>query len=205
MWPEPAELQELLANARRGDGAAEERLLELIREPLRRQIAHRLNPAIKRREDASDVVQLALVEIHQRLLEFLQKPTMSFQLWVQLIARDHINDAHRRNVGAQKRTLNREQPMIPAAQADHSSAEWAAQFLDPELTPASEAIRREQEAMIAAAIECLDEDDRQIILMRHRDKCSNQKVAQTLGLNEAAASMRHLRAVRRLTTLLKPD
>lgn len=205
MWPEPSELQRLLGEARQGDAAAEERLLELVREPLRRLIANRLNPAVRRREDASDVVQLALVEVHQRLREYLARPTMSFQLWVQLIARDHINDAHRRNVGAQKRSLKREQPMVPAGLADHSSAEWAAQFVDPERTPASEAVRREQEELVAAAIECLDEDDRQIILMRHRDQRSNQEVAQALGLNEAAASMRHLRAVRRLTALLKPE
>src|SRR6516164_10790207 len=136
MWPNTAEVQSLLLQARRGDAAAEDRLLELVREPLRRIIARRLDRAVQRREDASDVVQLVLVEVHQRLRDFIQKPTMSFQLWVQLIARDHINDAHRRNVTAQKRSLKREQPAVPA---DHSSLELAAQFIDPERTPASEA------------------------------------------------------------------
>jgi RNA polymerase sigma-70 factor (ECF subfamily) len=205
MWPDPSQVQTLLAQARQGDAAAEERLLELVREPLRRLIAQRLNRAVMRREDASDVVQLVLIEVHQRLRDFIQKPTMSFQLWVQLIARDHINDAHRRNVTAQKRSLKREQPMVPAGLADHSSLELAAQFLDPELTPASEAVRREQAALVEAAMECLEEDDRAIIRMRHQEKKSNQEVAAKLGLSEPAASMRHLRAVRRLTALLKPD
>src|SRR6516165_2883804 len=141
MWPNSAELQKLMTRAREGDANAEERLLELVREPLRRLIAQRLNRAVMRRENASDVVQLVLIEVHQRLREFVRNPTMSFQLWVQLIARDYINDAHRRNVTAQKRSLKREQPMIPAGLADHSSLELAAQFLDPELTPASEAMR----------------------------------------------------------------
>jgi RNA polymerase sigma-70 factor (ECF subfamily) len=205
MWPDPSELQSLLARARQGDAAAEERLLERVRDPLRRLIAQRLNRAVMRREDASDVVQLVLIEVHQRLHEFVQNPTMSFQLWVQLIARDHINDAHRRNVTAQKRSLKREQPMVPSRLADHSSLELAAQFLDPERTPASEAMRREQAALVEAAIECLEEDDRAIVRMRHQEKKSNQEVAAALGLTEAAASMRHLRAVRRLTALLKPD
>src|SRR5262249_49601867 len=120
MWPDPSQVQTLLVQARQGDAAAEERLLELVREPLRRLIAQRLNRVVMRREDASDVVQLVLIEVHQRLRDFIQKPTMSFQLWVQLIARDHINDAHRRNVTAQKRSLKREQPMVPAGLADHS-------------------------------------------------------------------------------------
>jgi RNA polymerase sigma-70 factor (ECF subfamily) len=205
MWPDPTEVQLLLAQARQGSAAAEERLLELVREPLRRLIAQRLNRAISRREDASDVVQLVLVEVHQRLREFVKNPTMSFQLWVQLIARDHINDAHRRNVTAQKRSLKREQPMVPAAQADRSSLELAAQLVDPERTPASDAACRELERMMEAALETLDEDDRRIIRMRHHEKRSNQEVAAALGLSEAAASMRHLRAIRRLQTLLRPD
>jgi RNA polymerase sigma-70 factor (ECF subfamily) len=202
MWPDLSEVQTLLSRAREGDAAAEERLLELVREPLRRLIAQRMNRAVMRREDASDVVQLVLVEVHQRLREFVKKPTMSFQLWVQLIARDHINDAHRRNVTAQKRSLKREQP---AAAVDHSSLELAARLVDPERTPASEAACRELERMMEAALDSLEPDDRRIVHMRHHEKRSNQEVAEALGLTEAAASMRHLRAVRRLQALLKPD
>jgi RNA polymerase sigma-70 factor (ECF subfamily) len=41
--------------------------------------------------------------------------------------------------------------------------------------------------------------------MRHGEQLSNQDVAQALGLTEAAASMRYLRALRRLRSLLLPD
>jgi RNA polymerase sigma-70 factor (ECF subfamily) len=41
--------------------------------------------------------------------------------------------------------------------------------------------------------------------MRHREQLSNQQVAEALGLTEAAASMRYLRAVRRLRSALLPD
>ena len=40
--------------------------------------------------------------------------------------------------------------------------------------------------------------------MRHREMLSNQQVAEALGLTEAAASMRYLRAVRRLRAALVP-
>jgi RNA polymerase sigma-70 factor (ECF subfamily) len=202
MWPNSDEVQLLITRARGGDAAAEERLLELVRDPLRRLIAQRLNRAVTHREDASDVVQLVLIEVHHRLREFLKNPTMSFQLWVQLIARDHINDAHRRNVTAQKRSLKREQP---AAATDRSSLDLVARLIDPERTPASEAACRELEHMMEAVLETLEADDRRIIHMRHHEKRSNQEVAEALGISEAAASMRHLRAIRRLQTLLKPD
>ena len=44
----------------------------------------------------------------------------------------------------------------------------------------------------------LDDDDREIVLLRHFEQLSNSEAAQALGLTEAAAGMRHLRALRRL-------
>jgi RNA polymerase sigma-70 factor (ECF subfamily) len=44
----------------------------------------------------------------------------------------------------------------------------------------------------------MNSDDREIILMRHVDQLSNHEVAIALEVTEAAASMRYLRAIRRL-------
>jgi RNA polymerase sigma-70 factor (ECF subfamily) len=93
-----------------------------------------------------------------------------------------------------------------AARPDDSSLDWAAQFFDQELTPASAAIRQEMERKVQEAIARLAEDDREIILMRYVEQLPNQDVAAALDLTEAAASMRCLRAVRRLQALLlSPD
>ncbi len=184
---------------------AVERLLTVHREPLRRMIGLRLDPALAARVDASDIVQDVLIEAHRRLQDYLKNPAMPFHLWLRHIAKDHVIDAHRRHRQAQRRSLDREQSIVPAVLADHSSYELAGQLVDPELTPASEAIRREMQRRLDAAIAELDEDDREIILLRHREQLANQDVAQALGLSEAAASMRYLRAVRRLRATLLPD
>jgi RNA polymerase sigma-70 factor (ECF subfamily) len=200
MNPDP-----LLEQARQGDGAARERLLAEHREAVRRMIALRLDPAIAARVDASDVVQEVLLEASRRLDYYLRNPAMPFSLWLRHIARDHIIDAHRRHRQAQRRGVDRERPIVPAAFADRSSLELAAQFLDPERTPASAAIEQEMQRRLHAAITALEEGDREVILMRHFEQLSNQEVAAVLGLTEAAASMRHLRALRRLRALLQPD
>jgi RNA polymerase sigma-70 factor (ECF subfamily) len=204
MEPNRPETQVLLDQARGGDAAAVERLLAEHREPVRRMISLRLDPAIAARVDASDVVQDVLVEASRRLNDYLRDPVMPFHLWLRHIARDHIIDAHRRHRQAQRRGVDREQPMVPAALADHSSVELAAQLLGHELTPASAAIQRELERRLHAAITRLDHDDREVILMRHFEGLANQEVAADLGLSEAAASMRYLRALRRLRGLLAP-
>jgi RNA polymerase sigma-70 factor (ECF subfamily) len=205
MWPTPPRTQELLDQARRGEPAAVDRLLDAHREALRHVIDLRLDPALAGRIDASDVVQDVLLEASQRLTEYLRNPAMPFPLWLRHIARDHIIDAHRRHRVAQRRSLDREQPIVPSALADRSSVELAARFLDPEQTPASAAIQHELEQRVRAALTGLDEDDREVITLRHFEQLSNQEVARTLGLTEAAASMRYLRALRRLRALFLPD
>jgi RNA polymerase sigma-70 factor (ECF subfamily) len=205
MWPEQPQTQDLLDRVRRGDAAAVEDLLGLHREPLRRMIGLRLDPALAARVDASDVVQDVLLEAHRRLGDYLERPALPFHLWLRHIAKDHIIDAHRRHRLAQRRSLDREQPIGPARLADHSSFELAGQILDQEPTPASEAVRRELQGRLDAAVAALDEHDREVILMRHGEQLSNQEMAAALGIAEAAASMRYLRAVRRLRAALLPS
>jgi RNA polymerase sigma-70 factor (ECF subfamily) len=202
MWANSPETQELLTQAQQGDADALERLLALHREPVRRMIGLRLDPAIAPRVDASDVVQEVMLEASQRLAEYLRNPAMPFHLWLRHLARDHLIDAHRRNRQAQRRSVDRERPLVPAAYADHSSLELAAQFLDQELTPAAAALQHEMQRRLYSAVQALDEDDREIVLMRYFEQLSNQEVAAALGLTQAAASMRCLRALRRLKTLL---
>jgi RNA polymerase sigma-70 factor, ECF subfamily len=204
MWPDAANTQELLDQAKQGNADAVEQLLAKHREPIRRLIDLRLDPAIVQRLDASDVVQEVLIEANRRLQDYLKAPNMPFHLWLRHIAKDHIIDAHRRHHQAQKRGVDREQSMNRPAWADHSSLELAGQLLDQDLTPASAAIQHEMQRRLQEAITQLDEDDREVILMRHYEMLANQEVAAALGLTEAAASMRYLRAVRKLRDLLSP-
>src|SRR5436190_2656811 len=189
------ETQELLERARQGDGVAIEQLLGQHRESLRRMIALRLDPALTARLDASDVVQDVLVEASRRLDDYLRNSTMPFHLWLRHIAKDHVIDAHRKHRKAQRRSIDREQSLVPRGLAENSSIELMGQVLDQELTPATAAIRQELEQRLAQAIGQLEEDDREIILMRLYEQLSNQEIATVYGLSEPAAAMRYLRAV----------
>jgi RNA polymerase sigma-70 factor, ECF subfamily len=205
MWPNREETDRLLDDARKGEPGAVDKLLGEFREPLRQVIGLRLDPAVARRVDASDIVQDVLVEANQRLTEYLKKPDMPFHLWLRHLAQDRIIDTHRRHRLAQRRSVDREQQIARPAWADESSVSLIAQLIDTERTPTSEAIRLELQRRLNAAIDQLSDDDREIILMRHHEGLSNQDVAHALQLTEAAASMRYLRALRRLRTVLVPD
>src|SRR2546422_1342377 len=166
MIPNPPDTQELLNRAGQGKQEAVEQLLARHREHLRRMIDLRLDRRLAARLDASDVVEDVLIEASRRLSDSLRHPAMPFHLWLRHIAEDHIIDAHRRHHKAQRRNVDREQPLVRPSLAGKSSVELAGQLLDPELTPASAALKHELQQQLEAAIETLDDDDRDIILMR---------------------------------------
>src|SRR3954471_6664865 len=156
MWPESTKTHELLAQAKAGDGAAVEQLLERHREPVRRMIDLRMDQLVRRRVDASDIVQEVLIEANRRLEEYLKNPTMPFHLWLRHMAQDRLIDAHRRHRGAARRSIDREQPLVTGP-VDQSTYDLAAVIKDPELTPAAAATWHELQRRFQAAIDQLDE------------------------------------------------
>jgi RNA polymerase sigma-70 factor (ECF subfamily) len=203
MWPDSNKTHELLEGARDGDEAAVNRLLDRHRQALRRMVELRLDQKIQRRVGVSDVVQEVLVEANRRLAQYLDNPAMSFHLWVRQIAKDRIIDAHRRHRGSAKRSVDRERPLAVPAASDRSTYDFIAQLRDPELTPAAAATRQELAQLVENALGELSEQDCEIIIMRHYEQLSNLEIAQSLGLTEPAASMRYLRAIRRLKQRLQ--
>jgi RNA polymerase sigma-70 factor (ECF subfamily) len=202
MWPDTNETQELLRQAGEGQVEAVENLLNRHRDSLWRMIRVRLDKGVAQRVDASDIVQEVLLEASQRLDDYVRDPRLPFHLWLRCMAKDHLLDAHRRHRGAQRRSVDREQPLVSPGGGEHSEVDLAGQIADHELTPAAEMLRKEMAQRFLQALEQLGEDDREILLMRHYEQLSNSEVATALGLSQPAAGMRYLRALRRLRTVI---
>ena len=205
IWPTDEKTETLLSAAREGDSDAVNRLLQRHRDAVRRLVEMRLDRKVQQRVDVSDVVQDVMIEASGRLQRYLDDPAMAFHLWLRQIAWDRIIDTYRRHRVSAKRNMDREQPMVSAGGPDQSTMEFALELCDPNLTPAAAATQREIAMKVEAAIERLNEQDREIILMRHYEHLSNLEIAEVLGLNPPAASMRYLRSVRRLRELLESD
>lgn len=205
MWPNSDETEELLQSADAGNADAVNSLLNRHREAVRKMVRMRLDRGIAARIDASDIVQDVMLEASQRLGDYVRNGTsMPFHLWLRQLAKDCLIDAYRRHRGAQRRSVDREK-RLDAMYADQSSLNLAAQLPDQELTPAAATLRRELEERFLLALEDLNEDDREIILMRHQEHLSSSETAEALGLSAAAAGMRYLRALRKLRDVLGND
>jgi RNA polymerase sigma-70 factor (ECF subfamily) len=202
MWPEQHNTEELLAAAREGDDDAINQLLTRHRDALRRLVSMRLDRKIQRRVDVSDIVQEVMIDAGRRLEDYLANPVMPFHLWLRHMARDRIIDAHRRHRASAKRSVDREQQLAVPQGNDQSTIGLAAQLLDREMTPAAAATMHELARRFEAAIEDLDDQDREIVIMRHFEQLTNGETAIALGISQPAASMRYLRAMRRLRELI---
>lgn len=203
MWPNSTETQQLLDLAQAGDAASRNQLLERHREALRRMVGLRMDQALHRRVDASDIVQDVLMEADARLADYLQAAKMPFHAWLRHLAKDRMIDVHRRHRGAARRSMDREQALPQADAAGESAPDLANFAVDRQMTPAAAATHHELEVRFKQALEKLDETEQEIVLMRHFEQMSNQQAAEALELSEPAASMRYLRAMRRLRGMLE--
>lgn len=203
MWPESLKTTELLDQVRAGDSDAINRLIDRHRESVHRLVQMRLDQKIKQRVDVSDVVQDVMIEASRRLKDYLANPVMTFHLWLRQIARDRMIDAHRRHRGSARRSVDKEQTLAVPTGWDQSAVDLVMQIKDDQLTPVASALQKEMAMRVEQSIGRLPDQDAEILIMRHYEQLTNQEVAELLNLTEPAASMRYLRAVRKLKEAMK--
>ena len=196
--PEPPQTVDLIAGAKAGDESAVNLLLDRHRNSLEQLVRMRLDKKIQNRVGVSDVVQDVLIEANRRLPKYLESPVMPFHLWVRQIARDRIIDAHRRHRVSAKRSVDREKRMYVPGGCGQSSMHLASLLGDSRVSPAEAMIQQEMGRKVEDAISMLGETDAEIIVMRHYEHLTNQEISTLLNVSEPAASMRYLRAIRRL-------
>ncbi len=198
MSQDPAETQGLLEQAKTGDHSAFEELFNRHRGRLQKAIAIRMDRRIAARVDASDILQETYLEAFKRLPRYLQQEGMPFYLWLHWIAREKVLGLHRRHLGADKRAVQREVPLMPA----DSSVEFVSGMIGRGPSPSQELAKAELAEQLSKALGQLDDDERDLILWRHFEQLSARDTAQLLQISEAAAAKRYIRAVERLRTLL---
>jgi RNA polymerase sigma-70 factor (ECF subfamily) len=195
--PDSEETQGLLEQARAGDRDAFERLFARYRKYLHQLVELRLDPRLRARVDASDVVQETQLEAFRRLADYLDREPMPFRLWLRKTAQERLGMLQRQHLGAARRAVGREAPL-----PDVSSLQLAGRFLASGTTPSQQLSRQELVRQVQQAIAQLSEVDREILLMRNLEGLSNQEVAHVLQIEPATASQRYGRALLRLRNVL---
>jgi RNA polymerase sigma-70 factor (ECF subfamily) len=196
------ETDQLLRRAAQGDHQGWGALLERHRKRLRRMVALRLDQRLQGRLDASDVIQEAYLDASARLPEYLRQPSMPFFLWLRFLTGQKLLELHRRHLGAQMRDAGREVSLYRGSLPAATSAALAAQLLGHDTRPSEAAIRAERKIRLQEALNSMDPLDREVLALRHFEHLNNSEAAQVLGLQEAAASKRYIRALKKLKEIL---
>ena len=174
--------------------------LERFRPLLRLQIRQvQLDPRLKRRFDESDLVQEALLRAHQSRADFRGADEAAFRKWLEQILANVLTDAVRRE-RAQKRDVALEQSLD--AVLEQSSAQLEEYLSAHGASPAELAERQEQLLRLAAALDRLSDDYRDVIIRRDLRDESVAQIAEHMGRTEKSVAGLLLRARRNLRELL---
>jgi RNA polymerase sigma-70 factor (ECF subfamily) len=192
----------VLEQATQGNGQVLGTLLARHQNRLRRMVALRLDRRLQGRIDPSDVIQEAYLEASTRLAEYVRNPTMPFFLWIRFLAGQKLVTLHRHHLGVQMRDAAQQVPLYHGSLPEASSAALAAQLLGHEVHPSEAAVRAETKARVQEALDSMDPLDREVLALRHFEQLSRAEIAQVLGVSDAAAGKRYIRALERLKLVL---
>jgi RNA polymerase sigma-70 factor (ECF subfamily) len=202
MADELLESAPLFTLAAAGDGAAWGALLTAHEERLARMAAFRMDPRLRGRVDAADIVQEAFVEASAHREAYFRAPTVPLFLWLRGVVSNKLRELHRHHLGTRMRDAKRERQLDDLHRSDDTSAALCAHLTAGLTSPSVEAVRDEVRARLAEALEGMDPTDREVLAMRHFEQLSNAEAAQVLGIQERAAAKRYLRALERLKKIL---
>jgi RNA polymerase sigma-70 factor (ECF subfamily) len=176
-------LLELIDRARSGESSALGELLEKHREVLRILAERDLGERLRRRVDASDIVQQTFLIAHCNFDQFRGESDSQLAAWLRQILNQNVQEAVRRHVHTQHRTVTQEVSL--------QSAGTTSLPLDPvanDPTPSHLVARREAASELLTALESLPDDQRQVVQFKHLDCWSVAQIADSLGKSEAAVA-----------------
>ena len=198
----PPDFDDLPRRMREGDRAALADCFAHCRDRLWRVADFRLDPRLRRRVDTDDVLQHTYLDADRRLEHFKGETQTEVFVWLRLVLIQTLTDLYRAHLGAEMRDAGREVPLDALAPADGISVSLARHLIAEITSPSGVAVRAETEEDLRRVIAEMDPIDREIIALRHFEELGNSETAEVLGIQPKAASIRYVRALARLKTIL---
>ncbi|TWU39780.1 sigma-70 family RNA polymerase sigma factor [Novipirellula artificiosorum] len=190
---------ELSRRLSRGDRHALADLFTLYRDRLEQMLHFRVPAQLAGRLDIDDLLQESYLAAAKRIAAFEHSGEHSPLVWLRLITLQTLTDQCRRHLAAQRRDAGRELSIharmtIPGA----TSASMASLLIGQWTSPSGVVMRAEAIQQLEDAIDSMEPIDREILALRHFEMLNNKETAAVLGITTDAASIRYVRAIRRL-------
>ena len=188
--------ERLIRQARAGESAALNELIETWRTYLFHLAESELSPDLRRKIGASDLVQSACLDIHQRFRDFQGETAAEWQVWLRRMLIHDLQDARRRFLDAEKRDVRRERQLL-------GSGGLRFDVTDRALSPRASLIAEEESAALRAALARLPEEYRLVLRLRNWECLPFAEVGRQMDRSEEAARKLWSRAVLRLQAELE--
>ncbi len=190
----PADIGRWLPEARAGSREALGQALEAYRAYLLLIANRQLDPELRAKGGASDLVQDTFLEAQRDFAGFHGNSPGEFQAWLRQLLLHNLANFARRYRETSKRKVGREVRL----ETDTPSGEHERGLPADTPSPSSHVMADEQAQMLLAAMERLPDDYRQIIQWRNREGRSFEEVAKLMERSENAVRKLWFRAIERL-------
>jgi RNA polymerase sigma-70 factor (ECF subfamily) len=174
--------------------------LERFRAYLRLLARLHLDPRLRGKLDASDVVQQTLLQAHQARAQFRGHSDGELAAWLRQILARNLAMAVR-DFARDKRDVARERPLEQAL-AD-SSSRLEAWLAAEQSSPSQRAERNEEVLRLAEALEQLPEAQREALVLQHWQGWSLAQIGRHLGRSPEAVAGLIKRGLKQLRVLLQ--
>ena len=182
-----------------GDQGAWRLLSEAVRPQLRDTAAAALPMEMRGRADASDIVQQTLVEANGAMRRFHGRSMPELVAWLTAILNNNVNDAVRRHVLAERRSVKRE---IRFEDSSSGGPGWNGVCAADQTSPSMAVSRDEVCGQLRDVLETLPTRQRDAVRLRHLEGRTLAEIAAALDCTTQAAAALIARGLRALGHLL---
>ncbi len=183
-----------LAAARAGSREALGGVLEDCRRYLLAIAERQLDPELRAKGGASDLVQETFLEAQRDFARFEGASPDELRAWLRQVLLNNVGAFTRRFVATSKRAVARE----VAFRADGSSVGAADLLAGSSVSPSALAIEHEQAAALRLALARLPDEYRRVVVLRFEDGLSFEEIGRLTGRSPDAARKIWARAMERL-------
>jgi RNA polymerase sigma-70 factor, ECF subfamily len=168
----------LLRRARAGDTEALGDLLALYRDYLKLLAKLQIDRRLRRKLDASDVVQDAMLMAHRNFGQFRGTTEYELLAWLRQILATSMAVVMRHYFGTKQRRMDLEREL--RHELDDASRVLNVRLIQKS-TPSTAAIQREEGVVLANALARLPKHYREVLVLRHLEGLSMAGVAERMG------------------------
>jgi RNA polymerase sigma-70 factor (ECF subfamily) len=194
-------LSRLLHDARQDCPQALEQLLESFRTYLRLLARTGIEASLRGKADPSDLVQETLFKAHRSFGQFQGQTEGELAGWLRRILANSLNDFARSYQMNGARQVCRERSLD--AILEDSSAALLGLLVRGGPSPSESAQRREMGLVLADALAELNDDYREVLVLRSLEERDWEETARCLGRTVGATRMLWARALKALRPLLE--